>query len=209
MTLKVYRSVIHEKINSANTTPASYIEGYQQLRKTRNSLHISSVTTCSNYTTERPLNLQPKTTQEFRYNCYKTRSVCPPFTVYITSPNIVIALCLLTKCKNGCDLATLNNDTPTMAFCKPLYPRTDSHILTVKMSSLSSSAAASASTGRDLSRIISGSGISIQSALFSLLMRWHDFMLINQIPWILNSAAISFKQTMYSIWICGFHSSGW
>jgi len=51
------------------------------------------------------------------------------------------------------------------------------------MSSLSSSSsAAAAAAGRDLSRIIGGSGISIQSALFSLLMRWHDFMLINHIP---------------------------
>jgi hypothetical protein len=48
------------------------------------------------------------------------------------------------------------------------------------MSLLSSSLAAAA--GRDLSRIIGGNGISIQSAFFSLLMRWHDFMLINQIP---------------------------
>jgi hypothetical protein len=50
------------------------------------------------------------------------------------------------------------------------------------MSSLSPSSAAAAPAGRDLSRIIGGNGISIQSALFSLLMTGHDFMLINQIP---------------------------
>jgi hypothetical protein len=103
------------------------------------------------------------------------------------------------KMQNTSDLATPNNkhDIPTIAILHTLVPRTDGHILTVKMSPLWSSSSAAAR--RDLSRIIGGSGISIQSALFSLLMRWHDFMLINQLPSILNSAAISFKQTMYSI----------